>query len=50
MAEAFGVDYRTFGLFRRPWRSCFVVDSDGIVRYRWLADHRLDPTRDVTDV
>ena len=50
VAEAFGVDYRTFGVFRRSWRSCFLVDGDGIVRYRWLADHGLDPTRDVPDV
>jgi peroxiredoxin Q/BCP len=50
VAEAFGVDYRTFGLLRRSWRSCFLVDTDRTVRYRWLADHPLDPTRDVPDV
>jgi peroxiredoxin Q/BCP len=50
VAEAFGVDYRTFGLLRRSWRSCFLVDTGRTVRYRWLADHPLDPTRDVPDV
>ena len=49
-AEAFGVRYRTFKLFARARRSCFLVDTDGIVRYRWLAEHWLDPTRDVPPV
>lgn len=50
VAEAFGVDYRVFGLLRRSWRSCFLVDSDGVVRFRWLGEHSIDPTRDVPDV
>jgi peroxiredoxin Q/BCP len=49
-AEAFGVRYRTFKLFARARRSCFLVDTDGVVRYRWLAEHWLDPTRDVPPV
>jgi peroxiredoxin Q/BCP len=46
LAEAFGVDYRAFKLFRRARRSCFLVDEDLTVRYRWVADHWLDPTRE----
>lgn len=45
MAEKFGVRYRAFGVNARARRSCFLVDSDGVVRYRWLGDHWLDPTR-----
>ena len=44
-AEAFDVTYRVFKLLRRSRRSCFLIDTDGIVRYKWLAEHRLDPTR-----
>ena len=50
VAESFGVDYRTFGLFRRSRRSCFLVDEDGTIRYRWLGEHWLDPTRDTPPV
>ena len=50
VAEAFDVSYRAARLFPRARRSCFLVDTDGIVRYRWLADHWLDPTRDVPPV
>jgi peroxiredoxin len=50
VAEAFGVRYRTFKLFARARRSCFLVDTDRVVRYRWLAEHWLDPTRDVPPV
>jgi len=50
MADAFGVKYRAFGVSSRAMRSCFLIDGDGIVRYRWLADHWLDPTRDVPPV
>jgi peroxiredoxin len=46
VAEAYAVDYRTAKLLPRARRSCFLVDTDGIVRYRWLADHWLDPTLD----
>jgi len=50
VAEAFDVRYRTFKLFARARRSCFLVDTDRVVRYRWLAEHWLDPTRDVPPV
>lgn len=50
IAEAFGVTYRALGISRRARRSCFLLDSDLTVRYRWLGDHWLDPTRDVPPV
>ena len=50
LSDAFGVTYRTFGLTNRSRRSCFLVDAAGEIRYRWLADHWLDPTRDVPPV
>ena len=50
VSEAFEVDYRAFGLFRRSRRSCFLVDQDGVVRYKWLGEHWLDPTRDTPPV
>jgi peroxiredoxin Q/BCP len=46
LAEAFGVDYRALGVFRRSRRSCFLLDGDRTVRYRWLGEHWLDPSRD----
>lgn len=45
LAAAFGVSYRAFGISRRARRSCFLVDADRVVRYRWLGQHWLDPTR-----
>jgi peroxiredoxin Q/BCP len=50
LSDAFGVTYRTFGLTRRSRRSCFLVDTERVVRYRWLADHWFDPTRDLPPV
>jgi peroxiredoxin len=50
VAEAFDVRYRAFGLFARPRRSCFLIDTDRTIRYKWLADHWLDPTRDTPPV
>jgi peroxiredoxin Q/BCP len=50
LSDAFGVTYRTLGLTKRSRRSCFLVDSSGEIRYRWLADHWLDPTRDIPPV
>ena len=50
ISEAFEVDYRAMGLFRRARRSCFLVDQDRTIRYKWLADHWLDPTRDTPPV
>ncbi|MEM4780118.1 MAG: redoxin domain-containing protein [Halalkalicoccus sp.] len=44
IAEGFGVVYRVFGLLERSRRSCFLVDTDGTIRYRWLSEHRIDPT------
>jgi peroxiredoxin Q/BCP len=45
LADAFGVSYRAFGLSSRSRRSCFLVDETLEVRYRWLGEHWLDPTR-----
>jgi peroxiredoxin len=50
VSEAFEVDYRAMGLFRRSRRSCFLVDQDRVVRYKWLGQHWLDPTRDTPPV
>lgn len=50
LSDAFGVTYRTFGVTKRSRRSCFLVDCAGEVRYRWLATHWLDPTRDLPPV
>ena len=46
LSDAFGVTYRALGITRRSRRSCFLLDSDRRVRYRWLSEHWLDPTRD----
>ena len=50
IATAFGVGYRALGVSRRAKRSCFLVDTDGVVRYRWVGEHWLDPTRDTPPV
>jgi peroxiredoxin Q/BCP len=50
LAEKFGVKYRAFKLSTRSRRSCFLIDTDGIIRYRWVGEHPLDPTRDVPPV
>ncbi len=50
VAGAFDVKYRTFRLLPRSRRSCFLVDTDRTVRYRWVGTHPLDPTRDTPDV
>jgi peroxiredoxin len=50
VAEAYDVAYRAFGVSRRSRRSCFLVDADGEVRYRWVGDHWLDPTLDTPPV
>lgn len=50
VADAYDVSYRAAKLFPRAHRSCFLVDTEGVVRYRWLAEHWLDPTRDVPPV
>jgi peroxiredoxin Q/BCP len=50
MAEAFGVDYRAFGVSRRARRSCFLLDESMEVRYKWVGEHWLDPSRDTPPV
>jgi len=50
VSDAFGVTYRTLGVTRRSRRSCFLIDADLTVRYRWLGEHWLDPTRDTPPV
>lgn len=44
IADAFGVTYRVFKLLSRSRRSCFLIDTDRVIRYKWVGDHRLDPT------
>jgi peroxiredoxin len=46
LASAFGVSYRAFKVVPRSRRSCFLLDTDGEVRYKWVGEHPLDPTRD----
>jgi peroxiredoxin Q/BCP len=46
LASAFGVSYRAFKVVPRSRRSCFLLDEDGVVQYKWIGEHPLDPTRD----
>ncbi|WP_338727314.1 peroxiredoxin [Haladaptatus sp. DJG-WS-42] len=46
IAEAYDVKYRTFKVIPRAHRSCFLIDQDGIIRYRWIAENAIDPTLD----
>lgn len=46
VADAYGVKYRTLGVFPRARRSVFLIDQDRTVRYTWVGEHPLDPTRD----
>ncbi|NIB98590.1 redoxin domain-containing protein [Halobacterium sp. R2-5] len=46
LSDAFGVTYRALKVFPRSKRSVFLVDADGVVQYRWVGEHSLDPTRD----
>lgn len=50
IAEAFGVRYRAFKLSARARRSTFLVDEDRTVRYKWIGDHWLDPSRDTPPI
>ncbi|WP_247006688.1 redoxin domain-containing protein [Halorientalis litorea] len=50
IAEAFGVRYRAFKFSARARRSTFLVDEDRTVRYKWVSDHWLDPSRDTPPV
>jgi peroxiredoxin len=47
ITEAYRVRYRLFKLLPRSRRSCFLIDRGGRIRYKWIADHPLDATRDV---
>ena len=46
ISDAYGVKYRAFKLFPRPRRSCFLIDQDQEIRYRWVGEHAIDATRD----
>lgn len=46
ITDAFGVRYKLLKLFTRSRRSVFFVDTDSVVRYRWLGQSFVDPTRD----
>ncbi|WP_128477452.1 redoxin domain-containing protein [Halorussus pelagicus] len=46
LSSAFDVAYRAFKIAPRSRRSCFLLDSEGVVRYKWIAEHPLDPSRD----
>jgi peroxiredoxin len=50
LSDAFGVTYRALGVSKRSRRSCFLVDRDLTVQYRWVGEHWLDPTRDTPPV
>jgi peroxiredoxin len=50
VADAYGVAYRAFGVSARARRSCFLVDEEATVRYRWVGDHWLDSTMDTPPV
>lgn len=47
IAESYGVKYRLFKLLARARRSCFLIDQEGVIRYKWIAEHLIDPTRDM---
>lgn len=46
LTREFGVKYEAFKIAPRSRRSCFLIDTDGVVRYKWVGDHPIDPTRD----
>ncbi|WP_435333412.1 redoxin domain-containing protein [Haloarchaeobius sp. TZWWS8] len=50
LTAAFGVEYRVFKLFARSRRSCFLIDRERTVRYKWVGEHPLDPTMDTPPV
>lgn len=50
ITDAFDVRYKAFGVATRPYRSCFFVDQDYTVQYKWLSEHPLDPTRDIPEM
>lgn len=50
VADGFDVKYRVFKVMPRSRRSCFLIDQDRTVRYRWLGQHPIDPTMDTPPV
>lgn len=50
VAEQYDLTYRLLGIVRRPHRSCFLIDTDRTVRYKWVGQHKLDPTLDTPPV
>jgi peroxiredoxin len=50
LADAFDVRYEAFRVSTRARRSCFLVDEEMTVRYKWVGTHWLDPTRDTPPV
>jgi peroxiredoxin len=46
ITEAYQIWYRLFKILPRARRSCFLVDQERRIRYRWVAQHPLDPTRE----
>jgi peroxiredoxin Q/BCP len=50
VADAYDLTYRVLGIVRRPHRSCFLIDTDRRIRYKWIGEHKLDPTLDTPPV
>jgi len=50
VADAYGVSYRAFKVAARARRSCFLVDGERTVQYKWVGQHPLDPTMDSPEV
>lgn len=50
ISAAYGVKYRLMKLLPRARRSCFLVDGEGVIRYKWVGEHPLDPSRDTPPV
>lgn len=47
VTEKFNVKYRTFKVLPRPRRSCFLIDQNREIKFKWISEHPLDPTRDL---
>lgn len=47
IAADYGVRYRAWGVALRARQSCFFIDRDRVVRYRWVADEP-DPSPEET--
>jgi peroxiredoxin Q/BCP len=50
VADKYAVTYRVLKIVRRPHRSCFLIDGDRQIRYKWVGEHPLDPTLDTPPV